>query len=159
MSCSSFGESPPDESPTDAASPDAASPDAASPDVQSTIRCGKTSCPVAADSVCCATTAGSTCTTAAACSDAPLACDDTEDCARLGFPSGIICCAYNNGDNSNLLLERSACVLSTACDATGPRDQMCDPAGSPEQCQVAMDGRTKCAAIRFENARGYAICQ
>jgi hypothetical protein len=40
-------------------------------------------------------------------------------------------------------------VLSSACDASGPQDQMCDAAGSAAQCLVAGDNRLRCAPINY----------
>jgi hypothetical protein len=102
---------------------------------------------VGADSVCCVSTSGESCTTASACAGAPLTCDDTTDCAQLGFAADHICCGYNDRVGPTLL--RSACVLSSACDANGPQDQMCDAAGSAAQCQVAGDGHTRCAPLNY----------
>jgi hypothetical protein len=155
--CTSFGEAVPDASPDVAAQPADASADA-SPDAgaAATVQCGTARCPVGPDSICCLTNRGASCTSVAACSGARVACDDTEDCAALGFAANEICCAYNDGSAPALL--RSACVASSACSADGPQDQMCDPAGPEEQCRVASDGRTLCAPFKYSNAAGYAFC-
>jgi hypothetical protein len=160
--CTSFGEAVPDASSD--ASPDRAdqaadasteaSPDAAA--AQATVQCGAARCPVGPDSVCCITNAGASCTSVATCNGARLTCDDTEDCAALGFAATDICCAYNDGNAPTLL--RSACVRSSACNADGPQDQLCDPAGPKEQCRVARDGRTLCEPFTYSNAAGYAFC-
>lgn len=139
------------------AATDAASDSGKEKDAGSTIKCGDAGCPATAGSVCCVTAAGPTCTTAAACQGAPVACDDTPDCVQLGFGAGYVCCAYNNGAGPALL--RSACVLSASCDAAGPQDQMCDLKGPAQQCQVAGDGRTNCAAFTYTNTSDYAFCQ
>jgi hypothetical protein len=126
-----------------------ASSEGGAPSSGATIQCGTRRCPVGADSVCCVTASGESCTTASACADAPLACDDTGDCAQLGFAADHICCAYNDGKGPTLL--RSVCVLSSACDAAGPQDQLCDAAGPATQCQAAGDSRLRCAPLTYSS--------
>lgn len=171
--CGSFGEEPPfagadggaaaaegggsaDAAGGADASPDGRSKDAAASTDAAQVHCGATRCPVGPDSVCCVTDAGSKCTTASGCTGAPVACDDTEDCVVLGF-KGLICCGFNDGTGPKL--KRTACVQSSACDANGPQDQMCNLQGPVSQCQVANDGRTKCSTFTYTNATGYAFCR
>ena len=136
------------------------------PDGGPTIRCGKGRCPVDAETVCCVTGAGeATCTKRASCNGATMACSDTEDCAQRGFEAGVICCAENDGMTTPQwpqgALTRSACVFSSNCDATGPRDQTCNSAKSAGQCLKADDSqRTSCVDAPYSNAAtGFSICK
>jgi len=170
--CGSFGEEPssggdagdggaadgavvPDGATAPDAAPDAGRKDAAAGDAAS-VHCGSTRCPVGPDSVCCVSDAGSKCTTVSGCAGVPVACDDTEDCVALGF-KGLVCCGFNDGVGPKL--KKTSCVQSSACDANGPQDQMCNLQGPADQCQVAKDGRTKCTSFAYSNATGYAFCR
>lgn len=126
------------------------------------IQCGPTSCPVASGSVCCAMTTGRKCMSANECSaanGAKIECDDNRDCEQLGFTT-LVCCGIQAPAPSNELL-RTECLLSSACDANGPRDQLCDPKVATPQCEVANDGRTACKAITYSNVSGdpYYVCK
>ena len=126
------------------------------------IQCGPTSCPVASGSVCCAMTSGRKCMSANECTaanGARIECDDNRDCEQLGFTT-LVCCGIQAPAPSDELL-RSECLLSSACDASGPRDQLCDPKVATPQCEVAKDGRTACKAITYSNVSGdsYYACK
>lgn len=95
---------------------------------------------------------------AACTTGARVGCDDTEDCVALGFTDKV-CCAFNDSASPRAKLRNSECVASSSCDANGPQDQLCTLDGSAEQCQVANDGRTKCAPYTYSNASGYSFCQ
>jgi hypothetical protein len=90
---------------------------------------------------------------------AGLACDDNRDCEELGFTT-LVCCGIQAPAPSDELL-RSECLLSSACDANGPRDQLCDPKLDTPQCEVAKDGRTACKPITYSNVSGdsYYACK
>ncbi len=150
--CGSFGQAPS----TEDASAEDASADG------SVIHCGPTTCPVASGSVCCATTSGRKCMTATDCTaanGARIECDDNRDCEQLGFTT-LVCCGIQAPAPSDVLL-RSECLLSSACDANGPRDQLCDPKVDTPQCEVAKDGRTACKPITYSNVSGdsYYACK
>jgi hypothetical protein len=117
------------------------------------IRCGNVRC--APPNVCCFEADGGTesCTTTGACTGAPLECTTTVDCVEAGTPPGTVCCAYDD----TIKLLRSACVQGSACDPSGPRDQLCDPklaAGS----ECTQPGFTSCAAYMFPAPAGFAFC-
>jgi hypothetical protein len=133
---------------------DAAASDAAPAALAPTIQCGDTTCPAGGDSVCCIGAAGPACAKAADCADAPVACDDTEDCA--GTP-GTICCAFNDGNGAQPTLLRSSCVAPDQCDANGPQDQMCNPNDPATQCDTATPGHGECKPFTYANAT-YSFC-
>jgi hypothetical protein len=163
-SCSSFHEAPAADGGTDASAAGTADGSVTAVDGSvpvEVIRCGASDCPVALGNVCCATASGQTCMTTVACkaaSGAPLECDDNADCVQLVNLTRV-CCAIKEPAPSSKLL-RAECILSSACDASTPRDQLCDPKGSPAQCDVAKDGRTACKPFAYSNVSGetYFLC-
>ena len=125
------------------------------------VVCGTSRCPVGADSVCCLSATGPSCSTRSGCLGAKVSCDDTEDCAALGL-SGTICCGFDTGliNDASPKLNSTSCVVLSACDPNGPQSQMCNVDGLAAQCRVAGDQRILCSPFAYGNApTGYASCQ
>ena len=123
------------------------------------INCGDLTCPLSAESVCCfdRLTGAHSCTTRALCTQAWLACDDTKDCAALGL-GAFTCCADSTQDDAGMYYTTVAqCRTPSACDATGPQDQLCDPMDSSE-CTQAGDGRTSCKPYTSAAVAIYGYC-
>jgi hypothetical protein len=144
-----------DPTPPDASAPtDAGTQDATTQTLVAAIHCGAAKCTPGKE-VCCIGAAGPTCTAAADCAAAPVACDDTSDCVAAG--STGICCGYNDGANPPALL-KAQCVPADQCDATGPQDQLCSLKGPASQCDTSTTGPgSTCKSFTYSNAT-YAFC-
>jgi hypothetical protein len=144
-----------DAGPSVSAPVDAGPQDGAVQTLVAAIHCGAARCTPGKE-VCCIGAAGPTCTAPADCAGAPVACDDTSDCAAAGS-TGSICCGYNDGANPPALL-RAQCVPPAQCDANGPQDQLCSLKQPATQCDTSTTGPgSTCKSFTYSNAT-YAFC-